>query len=104
MHVCSVAQFVLLFSIPWTVACQTPLSMGFSSQEFWSGFRFPVCLEGIFLTQGLNLASSALAGKFFATEPPEKRKEANTWPIYHHSCIFFKPSVHVANKSQCCFK
>ena len=87
MHVCSVAQFVLLFSIPWTVACQTPLSMGFSSQEFWSGLRFPVSLEGIFLTQGLNLASSALAGKFFATESPEKPKEANTWPIYHHSCI-----------------
>ena len=75
MHVCSVAQFVLLFSIPWTVACQTPLSMGFSSQEFWSGLRFPVSLEGIFLTQGLNLASSALAGKFFATESPEKPKE-----------------------------
>ena len=23
--------------IPWTVACQAPLSMGFSRQEYWSG-------------------------------------------------------------------
>ena len=28
-------------AIPWTVACQAPLSMGFSSQEYWSGLPFP---------------------------------------------------------------
>ena len=27
--------------IPWTVACQTPLSMGFSRQEYWSVLPFP---------------------------------------------------------------
>ena len=27
--------------IPWTVACQAPLSMGFSKQEYWSGLPFP---------------------------------------------------------------
>ena len=27
--------------IPWTVACQAPLSMGFSTQEDWSGLPFP---------------------------------------------------------------
>ena len=26
---------------PWTVACQAPLSMGFSRQESWSGLSFP---------------------------------------------------------------
>ena len=26
---------------PWTVACQAPLSMGFSRQEDWSGLPFP---------------------------------------------------------------
>ena len=25
---------------PWTVACQAPLSMGFSRQEYWSGLPF----------------------------------------------------------------
>ena len=25
----------------WTVACQVPLSVGFSRQEYWSGLPFP---------------------------------------------------------------
>ena len=29
------------FSTPWTVAHQTPLSMGFPRQEYWSGVPFP---------------------------------------------------------------
>ena len=29
------------FSIPWTVAHQAPLSMGFPRQEYWSRFPFP---------------------------------------------------------------
>ena len=32
---------VRLFVIPWTVACQAPLSMGFSRQEYWTGLPFP---------------------------------------------------------------
>ena len=32
---------VWLFVTPWTVACQAPLSMGFSRQEYWSGLPFP---------------------------------------------------------------
>ena len=41
---------VRLFETPWTTACQAPLSMGLSRQEYWSGF----CdlLQGIFPTQG----------------------------------------------------
>ena len=30
-----------LFVTPWTVACQAPLSMGFSRQEYWSGLPCP---------------------------------------------------------------
>ena len=26
---------------PWTVACQAPLCVGFSRQEYWSGLPFP---------------------------------------------------------------
>ena len=29
------------FAVPWTVAHQTPLSMGFPRQEYWSGLPFP---------------------------------------------------------------
>ena len=41
-----------LFATPLTAACQAPLFMGFSRQEYWSGFHF--LLQGIFLTQGSN--------------------------------------------------
>ena len=34
-------SLVQLFATPWTVACQAPLSMGFSRQEYWSGLPFP---------------------------------------------------------------
>ena len=50
---------VWLFVTPWTVAHQAPVSMGFSRQECWSGKNTGVgshaLLQGIFLTQGLNL-------------------------------------------------
>ena len=32
---------VRLFSTPWTVAYQAPLSLGFSRQEYWSGLPLP---------------------------------------------------------------
>ena len=32
---------VRLFATPWTVACQVPLSRGFSRREYWSGLPCP---------------------------------------------------------------
>ena len=32
---------VRLFATPWTAACQAPLSMRFSRQQYWSGLPFP---------------------------------------------------------------
>ena len=37
---CSSLQ-LYLFATPWTEAQQTPLSMGFSQQEYWSGLLCP---------------------------------------------------------------
>ena len=37
----SVTQLCLTLATPWTVAHQAPLSMGFSTQEYWSGLPFP---------------------------------------------------------------
>ena len=31
---------VQLFATPWTIACQVPLPMEFSRQEYWSGLPF----------------------------------------------------------------
>ena len=40
MYACMLSHFsrVRLYATLWTVACQVPLSMGFSRQESWSGF------------------------------------------------------------------
>ena len=42
----SVAKSGPTLAIPWTVARQTPLSLGFSRQEYWSGLPFP-CLRNL---------------------------------------------------------
>ena len=38
--------------IPWTSARQTPLSMDFSRQEYWSGLPFPSPISIIFKQDG----------------------------------------------------
>ena len=58
------------FAAPWTVAHQVPLYMGFPRQEYWSGLPFPS--PGDLSNPGIELASPALAGRFFTTEPPGK--------------------------------
>ena len=55
--------------IPWTVAYQAPLSMGFSSHEYWSGLP-PKDLPH----PRIEPVCPALAGRFFTTEPPGKPK------------------------------
>ena len=52
------------FVIPWTVACQAPLSMEFPWQEYWSGLPFPS--PGI---EPTSLASLALAAESLPTVP-----------------------------------
>ena len=52
-----------LFATPWTAACQSPLSMGFSRQPYWSGLPCPP--PGDLPDPGIKLVSlmsPALAG------------------------------------------
>ena len=68
-----VAQCVQRFETLWTVACQTPLSVGFFCQEYCSGLPLPT--PGEFSRPGIepmSPVSDALAGEFFTTEPPGK--------------------------------
>ena len=51
---------------PWTVDHQAPLSMGFLKQEYWRGL--PFLSPGDLPDPGIELASPALASKFFASE------------------------------------
>ena len=64
---------VQLFSSPWTIAGQAPLSMGFSRQECWSGLPCPppgdLSNPGI---KPMSPQSPAVGGGFFTT--------GATWP------------------------
>ena len=52
------------------VACQAPLSMGFSRQNYWSGLPFPS--PGDLPNLGVKLESSALQADSMPSEPPGK--------------------------------
>ena len=72
VYVCMLSC-VQLFATPWTIACQAPLSMGYSRQEYWSGLPFPPPRDLLDpRIEPFSPASPALAGRFFTTDPPEK--------------------------------
>ena len=71
---------VLSHVIPWTAARQAPLSMDFSSQEYWSGLPFP-----------------SPTGRLFTTEPSGKPPVYFTLTFYSPllSCHFHEIKVHL---------
>ena len=76
MYVC---VFVLshLVVIPWTVACQVPLSMGFSRQEHWCRLPFPSL--GDLSHPWIEPGSPALQADCLPTELWGKPLYMNTW-------------------------
>ena len=56
-----------LFAIPWIVAHQAPLSMGFPRQEYWSGLPFPP--PGDLPDLEIEPECSALQADSFTAEP-----------------------------------
>ena len=68
VHACWVASVESDSSTAWTVACQAPLSLGFSRQEHQSGLPHPP--PGDLPDPGMepeSLRSPTLAGRFFTT-------------------------------------
>ena len=55
------------FATLWTVARQTPLYVGFSRQECWSGFPFPS--PGDLPDQGIEPGSLAVQADSLLSEP-----------------------------------
>ena len=81
------------FATQRTVACQAPLSMGYSRQEHWSGLPFPSLGDLSF--PGIKPASPALAGGFFTIESPGKltNAEAKQRLTFHHEWEGGRPCV-----------
>ena len=61
-----VAKSCLTLVTPWTVACQEPLSMGFSRQDYYSGLPFPS--PGDLPNPGMEPVSPALQADSLLTE------------------------------------
>ena len=68
MCVCELLSGIWLFSIPRTVACQAPLSMGFFRQEYWSGLPFSP--PGNLPNPVIEPRSLALQADSLTSEPP----------------------------------
>ena len=76
-----------LFVTLWTIACQAPLSMGFSKQEYWSGLPGPA--PGDLPNPGIestSFKSPALAHGFFTTR--------STWEDFLTMEHFFSEISH----------
>ena len=58
---------VQLFVTLWTIVLQSPLSIGFSRQEYWTGLSFPLPGDLDPGIEPVSPKSPALAGGFFAT-------------------------------------
>ena len=69
VHLLSCVRF---FAAPLSVAHQTPVSMEFPRQGYWSGLPFP--FPGDLPDPEIKPMSPALASRFFTTEPPGKPK------------------------------
>ena len=69
--------------------------MGFPRQEYWSGLPFPFL--GDLPGPGIKLASPALAGGFFTSEPPGIQiifKNSNIYTAYPSTNILNVYNIH----------
>jgi len=65
-----VFQTCLTLATLWTVACQDPLSMEFSRQEYWSGLPFPS--PGDLHDPGIKLSSPTWQEDSLPNKPPTR--------------------------------
>ena len=71
---------------PWTVACQVPLFMEFSRQEYWSGLPCPS--PGDLPDPGIKPRSPALQADSLPSDPPGK-PSLSAYPVLNSSHVFF---------------
>ena len=70
MKVCLLLSRAQLFVNLWTVACQPPLPMEFSRQEYWRGSHS--LLQGNLPYPGIKPRSPVLQADSLPSEPPGK--------------------------------
>ena len=97
VYICIICTHLLLFShavvsdsfvTTWTVVHLASLSMGFPSQEYWSGLPFPPPGDLPYSEiKPMPPMETAMAGGFFTAEPPGNAysrikllRHADPWP------------------------
>ena len=83
-----VTKLCQTLATPWTVALQAPLSMGFSRQEYWSGFPFPS--PGDIPDPGIKPGSSALRA---TRELPSMSRDSWLDSFIQRNVVNFTPSM-----------
>ena len=80
LFACVLSHSVMFTSVTWwTVACQAPLSVKFSRQEYWNGLPFHSPGESSQPKDWTHF--SCIAGGFFTTVPPEKTFSFHQWGL-----------------------
>ena len=79
VYVYKLFSCVQLFVTSWTIACQAPLSMEFSRQEYWSGLPFPS--PGDLSNPGIESVSPVLQVDSLTTKPPGKPRPKIMWSL-----------------------
>ena len=92
-HSLSCSSRVQLFATPWTIACQAPVSMGFSRQGYWNGL---LCSSpGDLPNPGIKPEppmSPALACGFLTTSATWEAQFNSKWSEWSRS--FVSNSLH----------
>ena len=91
---CSVPSLMSNSVTLWTIACQTPLSLGFSRDEYWSGLPGPPP-GGSFWPRDWTwvIYISCIAGRLFTAEPPRK-------PITQEDVCYYDPILQMGKLRQ----
>ena len=90
---------VQLFATSWTLACQAPLSIEFSRQEYWNGLSFPP--PGDLPNPGIKPRSPTLHADSLPCEPPGKpyikwflKEKEYVKAVYcHHAYLTYMQSI-----------
>ena len=108
------SELCLTLETPWTIACQAPLSMGFSRQEYWGGLPFPSpgdlpdpgikpwspALQADSLPLGKPNPSLTVSSQRYSYHSSQKMREKTNNPVcvcmHAYLCVYMCMCVYIS--------
>ena len=84
----------------WAIACKSPLSIGFSRQEYWSGLPFPS--PGNLPNPGIESGFSCIAGRFFTDWAMSEAQFIHIMFCYKAPQIEWLKQIYCLSSRGCC--